>query len=119
MSEKSFKNSKIKEESTSNNIDKTAHKLLEINVTDTEQKVYEGYLNSLVRDKASLDIAKTEKFKKGFIEEFRKGKRIQQESTITIGYKNDLSINLLAKLTGLTEVEVISILKKAGLYKDL
>ena len=64
------------------------------------------YLDSLAREKDQLDTARVE------------GQKSQQKITITVGYKNGLSIDLLAKLTNLNEEQVIHILKKAGLYKS-
>lgn len=118
-----FKNNEVKSEFKSRNIESAAKKLAEINMTDAEKQTYERYLDSVVRQEDQIETAKEEGkeigMKKGEEIGIKKGEEIgmkkQQIKTIIEGYKNGLSINLLTKITGLSEMEISKILKASNL----
>ncbi len=61
-----FKNDELLAGSTSRNIDKAEQKLLELNMTEQERRIYEKYWINKVRDKDVMETALFEADEKGF-----------------------------------------------------
>jgi predicted transposase/invertase (TIGR01784 family) len=98
-----FKNNEVKEEFKSKNIDKAAQKLKEINMTEAQKKLYDRFLDNLARQKDQIETAKEE------------GKEEQQKIAIIEGFKNNVPINIISKMTNLSETEINEILKANNL----
>ena len=105
-----IKNDEVKEGSTTKNIDKAAQKLAFLNMDEVERKRYERYLVNLHREKDILDTAKEEGLKEGREEGFEEGREEGQQKekikTACKMKKDGMPIDLIAKYTGLSEVEV-------------
>lgn len=103
-----LKNNTVEDSFNSKNIDKAAQKLAEINMTPAEKKKYEAYLDEVARQEDQIETAKEEGKEQG--KEI--GKEEQKIETVIEGYKNGISIAILAKITGLSETEITLILEK-------
>jgi len=93
-----IKNDEVKAGSTAKNIDKAREKLAYLNMSDAERKRYERYLINLHREKDILDTAKEEGLKEG-----QQNEKIKAACKMK---KDGMPIDLIAKYTGLSEVEV-------------
>lgn len=93
-----FKNNEIEESFNSRNIDKAAQKLAEINMTASEKRKYEAYLDQVARQEDQIETAKEE----GKIE------------MIVASYQNGISVAVLSKITNYTEATIEEILTKNG-----
>ena len=98
-----FKNNTVKEEFTSKNIDKAAQKLAKINMSETGKKAYERYLDSLARENDQIETAKQE------------GKEKPQIDIVIKSFQNNISVEIIQKITGLNKAIIIDILQRNGL----
>jgi predicted transposase/invertase (TIGR01784 family) len=122
-----FKNNEVKDEFKSKNIEKAAQKLKEMNMTEAQKKLYDRFLDNLARQEDQIETAKEEGFEIGEKKGIEKGIEIgekkgiekgvekQQTKTVIEGFKNGLSIEILMKITGLSETEINEILKANNL----
>ncbi len=98
-----FKNNEVAEGSCSKNIDKAAEKLLEINMSEEEHKLYEKYMVNFVRDIDVLNTARIEGEIKGKIE----GKIEIAQQMLQVGEP----VDKIARYTGLSEEQIEALWK--------
>ncbi len=98
-----FKNNEVAEGSCSKNIDKAAEKLLEINMSEEEHKLYEKYMVNFVRDIDVLNTARIEGEIKGKIE----GKIEVAQQMLQDGEP----VDKIARYTGLSEEQIEALWK--------
>lgn len=98
-----FKNNEVAEGSCSKNIDKAAEKLLEINMSEEEHKLYEKYMVNFVRDIDVLNTARIEGEIKGKIE----GKIEIAQQMLQDGEP----VDKIARYTGLSEEQIEALWK--------
>ena len=110
-----IKNSEVKAEFKSKNIQIAKAKLDYMKMSAAEKRRHDRYLMDLASEKDIIDNAKKEGLQEGLEkgEEIglEKGKLLAHRQTILEGYKIGLNISILSKMTGLTEIEIKKIIQ--------
>ena len=105
-----IKNSEVKAEFKSKNIQIAKAKLNYMKMSAAEKRQHDRYLMDLASEKDIIDNAKKEGLQEGEKIGLEKGKLLAHRQAILEGYKIGLNISILSKMTGLSEKEVKEII---------
>jgi len=107
-----FKNSEIKPEFKSKNIQKAREKLNILKMSDEQRKAYDRYLLNRMSEKEAIDTAKQDGIEEGIKKGIEEGKAEIALNMLKMGL---LPTEQIAQTTGLTEDQIIVLAKDVNL----